>query len=139
MIELDVVAHLKADATLDALLNSSATDSKIYPIQAGQNTNIPFIVYEVSSRATGFEIIEEDTIQFNVFSDNYITCGNIIDQLKKLLYISDELRVGGSQSIASDIYYIYSGVVNGSSEFRDPDTNFFCKIISFSFQYKRKI
>ena len=139
MIELDIIAHLKADPTLDGLLVSSGTDSKIYPIQASADVVIPFMVYEVSSPATGFNIIEEDTIQFNIFSDVYKTCGDIADQLKKLLCISDEFRTMGSTSIASATYYIYSGVANGSSEFKDPDTNFYCKVISFSFKYKRKI
>lgn len=140
MIELDVIAHLKASADLDTLLGSSATNSKIFPIQAPQGTAIPFVVYEVSTAPYVADIaLDEDTIQFNIFDDDYLDCRLIAEQIKKLLGISDSLRVGVSTSISSATYYIYNGIDAGSSEFKDTDTDLFVRVISFSFKYKRKV
>ncbi len=139
MIELDIVSHLKDSAALDTLLGSSAANSKIFPIQAPQGTVVPFVVYEVSTDAYTYDVaIDEDTIQFNIFDDDYVDCRLIAEQLKKLLGISDSLRVGVSTSISSTTYYIYNGIDAGGSNFKDPDTDLFVRVISFSFKYKRK-
>ena len=42
MIEIDLVAHLKADATLTALIGT-----RIYPLTAPQNVVKPYITYQV--------------------------------------------------------------------------------------------
>lgn len=44
MIEIDLVAHLKADATLTNLVNG-----RIYPLTALQNVVKPYITYQVIS------------------------------------------------------------------------------------------
>lgn len=42
MIEIDLVAHLKADATLTALIGT-----RIYPLTAPQNVVKPYVTYQV--------------------------------------------------------------------------------------------
>ena len=140
MIEQDIYTHLKNDATLQTLLSGSATDSKMYPIQATQGATAPFIVFEPNSPPLAYtDIVETDEIQFNIFSETYLEAHNIEVQIKKLLSISDELMIGASTSISSSTYYIYSGIVSGSDAYRDDETELYIRTTTFSFLYKRKV
>ncbi len=141
MIEQDVIDHLKADTTLDGLLSSSASDSKIYPVRASQQQqeNVPCIVYSVTGIDTD-EIIDEDIIDFKIIDDDYAHAKQIQDRLLWLLNISDDLRIGAvSTSISSSTYYIYYGKRTGGAEFQDPDTLRYVKVETYNFKFKRKI
>jgi len=143
MIESDVIKHLKNDATLDALLGATASNSKIYP-EIGtkiQQKTVPFIVYSVSELGRGWiDLVDADQIQFKVIHTNYTIAGNIRARLKFLLEIQDELRVGVNPptSIASDKFYIYDGIQSGGPEFKDTPVKRFIRIRIFDFLYRRK-
>lgn len=143
MIENDVVAHLNGDTTLDTLLSVTASDTKIYPevaTQLQQKTR-PFIVYGVEPIGKDFsDIIDEVRIEFKVIHDNYFAASTILERLKFLLSIKDEIRVGLSPptSIPSSDYFIYSGIVSGGTEFQEPDTRRFVRVLWVNFTYKKK-
>lgn len=143
MIEQDIISHLKNDATLDTLLLVTATYEKLYPIRATQKQQeyAPYIVYSVSPVSVMFsDLLDRDNIEFQIVDDSYSHAGQILDRLKTLLEINDELRKGVvPTSIASTSFYIYSGIRAGGSEFQDPDTLKWVRIVIFEFAYKKKI
>lgn len=143
MIEQDVIDHLKGDATLDTLLLATASDDKMYPIRATQKqqANIPFIVYSVSPVMTMFsDLLDRDSIEIQVIDDSFSHAGQILDRIKTLLEINDELRIGSvPTAISSTTFYIYSGKRSGGSEFQDPDTLQWVRIVIYEFAYKKKI
>ncbi len=141
MIEQDVINHLKNDTILDGLLSSSATDSKIYPIRADkmQQKNTPFIIYSVSSSGMD-EILDEDSIEFKIVNDDYSHSGQIVNRLKILLEINNELRIGSVPiSISSNTYYIYSGERTSGVEYQEPDLERYVKVEIYKFRYIKKI
>ena len=134
MIELDVVAYLKADTTLDTLLSATGTDSKIYPIQAPQERTIPYIIYTISSEGTLEENLNEETISFNCISDNYIEAKNIVDRLDALLDHQSDIRT----LVSSESYYIYWCKKVGGSTFIDPESkqkDFYHRVSVYDFKY----
>lgn len=143
MIEQDIISHLKNDAALDGLLGSSAADSKIYPIRATeqQQRTAPFILYSASPIAVMFsDLLDRDSIEFQIVDSNYSHAGQILARLKVLLEINDELRKGTvPTSIASASFFIYSGIRAGGSEFQDPDTFRYVRIAIYEFAYKKKV
>lgn len=143
MIEQDIINHLKNDATLDILLGSTAADSKIYPIRATeqQQKNAPFILYSVSPVAVMFsDLLDRDSIELQVIDTDYSHGGQILARLKILLEINDELRKGVvPTSIASASFFIYSGIRSGGSEFQDPDTLSFVRVVIYEFACKKKV
>jgi len=143
MIEQDIINHLKNDATLDALLSVTTTYEKFYPNRATQKQQEkpPFIVYSVSPVMTMFsDLLDRDSIERQVINDSYSHAGQILDRLKTLLEVNDELRRGSvPTSIASTSFYIYSGKRSGGSEFQDPDTLKWVRIVIYEFAYKKKI
>ena len=52
MIEQDIITFLKADATLDTLLSSSGSNSKIYPNSVPINMTQPYIIYTTVREGT---------------------------------------------------------------------------------------
>lgn len=143
MIEQDVIAHLKADATLDTLLGATGSDSKIYPDTATQMDQLtpPFIAYSVEPVGSFFEkLIDEDSFVFRVVTTLYDDGRAILDRLKFLLEINDGLRVGVNPptSISSATFYIYSGIISGGAELYDTDTRRFIRSVYFNFTYKKK-
>ena len=71
MIEIDLVAHLKADATLTALIGT-----RIYPLTAPQNVVKPYITYQVingnSNQCFSGGIYQEDIrFQIDCWSTSY--------------------------------------------------------------------
>lgn len=143
MIEQDIINHLKGDATLDTLLLATISDDKMYPIRATQKQqeNIPFLVYSVSPVMTMFsDLLDRDSIEIQVVDDSFSHAGQILDRLKTLLEINDELRKGSVPiSITSTSFFIYSGRRAGGSEFQDPDTLKWVRIVIYEFAYKKKI
>lgn len=143
MIEQDIINHLKNDATLDTLLLATAADSKIYPNRATQEQqkNAPFMVYSVSPVMTMFsDLLDRDSIELQVIDDSYSHAGQVLDRIKTLLEINDELRKGSvPTSITSSSFFIYSGKRSGGSEFQDPDTLRWVRIVIYEFAYKKKI
>jgi len=153
MIEQDIINHLKADwgilpggiTSLGSLLESSVAipSEKFYPIRATQEQqkNVPFILYSVSPVMTMFsDLLDRDSIEIQVIDDSYSHAGQILDRLKTLLEINDELRKGTvPTAISSASFFIYSGIRSGGSEFQDPDTLNWVRIVIYEFAYKKKV
>jgi len=143
MIEQDIINHLKNDAILDTLLLVTATYEKLYPIRATQKQqeNPPYIIYSVSPVAVMFsDLLDRDSIELQVVDDSYSHAGQILDRLKTLLEINDELRKGTvPTSIASTSFFVYSGIRSGGSEFQDPDTLKWVRVVMYEFAYKKKV
>lgn len=134
MIELDVFTYLKSDSTLDGLLNSNVSDSKIYPSQVAQKQaidSLPYIIYNISSEGTFEENLREMTITYNCVSDNYLTARNIKNRLITLLDQQDKIR----NLINSGSYYFYWCKHTGGTVFKDPDIDAYHHIAIFQFKY----
>ena len=129
MIELDVIAYLKNDATLNGLLGSSASDSKIYPIQAPHGAKIPYIIYNTPSDGSILENIEELSMSFDCISGDYIEAKDIKDRLVTLLDRENAIR----NLISSLSYWIYWCKKVGGSSFKEPALNYFHRVAIFDF------
>ena len=143
MIENDIISHLKSDTTLMGLLTGNISNKyKLFLMKADDFTVPPFIVYEVNTDSGDFNTttVETDRFQFNIFATTNTACKKIADRLIKLLSISDEFNSGGSTSIISNEYYIYSGLHTGADNYiNDTETKVYILPVNFKFVYKRKI
>ena len=134
MIELDVVAYLKEDPTLDGLLGATGSDPKIYPIQVPLKAVMPYIIYTISAEGTYEENLNEITISFNCADTNYIVAKNIIARLDALLDRQSDIRT----LISSESYYIYWCKKTGGSTFVDPEgkqKDLFHRVSIYDFKY----
>ena len=129
MIELDVIAYLKSDATLDTLLGSTAIDSKIYPLQAPQRASVPYIVYNTPADGSIIENINELSMSFDCISDDYIEAKDIKDRLVTLLDRENAIR----DLIPSANYWFYWCKKVGGSSFKEPELNYFHRVAIFDF------
>jgi len=129
MIELDVIAYLKADATLNTLLGSTATDSKIYPLQCPQRTSVPYIVYNTPSDGGLMEYINELSMSFDCISDDYTEAKDIKDRIMTLLDREDSIR----DLISSADYWFYWCKKTGGTSFKEPELNYFHRVAIFDF------
>ncbi len=133
MIEYDVVNYLCADTTLQNLLSGSASDVKIYPDKAPQNSTEPYIVY-FSGIGMLDEILDEDRIQFKIYSSNKKICTDIRNRLKKILDKQD-----GIQGLISSTDYIifYSKLTAGDSSIESELNNYEIPMF-FNIKFKTK-
>ena len=129
MIELDVIAYLKADATLDTLLGPTAIDSKIYPLQAPQRASVPYIVYNTPADGSIIENINELSMSFDCISDDYIEAKDIKDRLVTLLDRENAIR----DLIPSANYWFYWCKKVGGSSFKEPELDYFHRVAIFDF------
>lgn len=129
MIELDIIDYLENDAILDGLLGATASISKIYPIQAPQRAEIPYIIYNTPNDGTIRENIEELSMSFDCISDNYIEAKNIKDRLVTLLDRENSVI----DLISSEDYFIYWCKKVGGSSFKEPELNYFHRVAIFDF------
>lgn len=141
MIEQDVYTHLKGDATLDTLLSASGSDSKIYPETAKirQQASTPFIVYSTVPLDPD-EILDGERIEFSIIDTDINNVKDIELRVKFLLEIKDDYRVGVSPptEIPSSIFYIYDVNLSGGTQFPDPDTKRFIRVVIYNFLFKKK-
>jgi hypothetical protein len=135
MIELDILTYLKADSTLDTLLVSSASDSKIYPDQVahGKSMSDPYIIYSIASDLRVNEVLQEVTINFNCTSDNHLEARSIRDRLIELLDHDDRIQ----SLISSSDYFIYSAQLRGGASFVDNSIGEYHYVAVFTFLYGR--
>lgn len=131
MIELDVIAYLKNDDTLDTLLGSSAGDSKIYPVQMPQGATEPFIVYTTNAIGSVEENLKEISMSFNCIDSSYVTAKSIRDRVSFLLDQQDQIQ----SLITSTSYYVYWAKQVGGSVFKVPELDLFHNAIIFDFKY----
>ncbi len=141
MIEQDVYNHLKADATLDGLLSSSGSDSKIYPETAKQlqQAKTPFITYSVAPLKVD-SILDGERIELKIIDTDVSNIKDIELRLKFLLEINDTYRVGLNPptEISSAVFNIYDGVLSSGTQFPDPDTSRFIRVAIYNFLFKKK-
>lgn len=134
MLEFDIYAYLIADGTLDTLLGSSATDSKIYPVRAPQGSKYPYITYDVSGYGDVEEYVHNERITFKIVSKSYTTAKNIRDRIRVLLDLQDLIN------ITSANYRIeHSKLVGGmdlEDTVTDSDTEGLVKIIVQIYEFK---
>ena len=131
MIELDVISYLNNDSTLDTLLGTSGTDTKIYPVQMPQGTAEPFIIYTTNAVGSLEENISELSMSFNCIDSSYNTAKLIRDRLSFLLDRHDLIQ----NLITSTEYYIYWCKKVGGSTFKDSDLDYFNFAVIFDFKY----
>lgn len=131
MIELDVIAYLNNDETLDTLLGSSASDPKIYPSQMRHGANTPFIIYTTSASGGLQENMNDITMSFNCIDDNYIVAKQIRDRIAALLDRQDQIQ----HLISSASYKIFWSKLVGGTTFKDPDLDNFHDVAVVDFQY----
>ena len=135
MIEHLIIAYLNSDIALDALLNVTGTDTKIYPAQMPHGTDTPFITYEVSSDGTTEENLREITMGFNIAADTYSTVNSIRNKLSDMLDRQDEIQ----GLIPDATYFIYWGKKVGGGDSKDSDLDQFNKRLTFNFKYMPKV
>lgn len=135
MIQLDLIAYLKSDATLDGLLGSSSSDSKIYPDQVaeGKSAAPPYIIYAVASDLRRNEVLKEVTINFNCVAESHLAARALRNRLLQLLDHDDRV------SISSSTYYIYSCRLSGGTSFVDTEVGYFHNVASFTIIYEQKV
>lgn len=134
MIELDLVAYLKADAILDGLLNSTASDSKIYPIQKPQTGVVPYLVYNIIDEGTTDENLLEMVISFECVDNTYADLILLSDRIYELLDIQNDAQ----NDIDSVNYYIYWTKVVGGRDSQETDFNYPHKTLNVHIKYHRK-
>lgn len=111
-VEYDFKAYLLNDATLKTLIGYSASDPKIYPVQAPEEATVPYILYAGGVGSTTDEILKEDRIQVTVVSDDIEEATDIRNRLNVLLDIDDEIQDTTFYSGSAD-YYIYNSKLTG--------------------------
>ena len=132
MIEHLIIDVLEADATLDTLLGSSSSDTKIYPDAAPQDTALPYIVYSVGLGILD-ETLDEDKIDFDIYSDSRITVASIRDRIKALLDLQDGIQ----DSITDTVYKVYYSKLTGGNSVIDTENNYYMMQMSFNIKYKK--
>jgi hypothetical protein len=133
-IEFDIYKYLKADATLDTLLDSTATKEKIFPIRSDQSIINPCIVYTLEGEGGTDEILDRATLILRIITDqnDYKKACQIRDRLGVLLDKQDDINITSSD------YYIYWCKKNGGSEYDDPDTKELIKVINFDLKFQKQ-
>ena len=133
MIETDVIAYLKSDATLDALLGATGADSKIMPDQMKHGATEPFILFTTNAIGGLEENLLEVSMSFNCIDTSYNTAKSIRDRLQYLLDQQNAIQ----NVITSTEYYIYWSKMVGGTIFKDPDLDYFHCVAIFDFKYRK--
>jgi hypothetical protein len=131
MLEKDLIDRLCDDTVLDGLLNSSATDTKIYPIQLPFNSTLPCIVYKTIDDSTLDEVIYDSIVQFDCISDSYDSIAVILDRVRRLLDVENL-----AQTLFPYGYYYYFYITTEVSFwYKEAVLDIFHGIISFRVRY----
>jgi len=133
MIETDVIAYLKSDATLDTLLGATGADSKIMPDQMKHGATEPFILFTTNAIGGVEENLLEVSMSFNCIDTSYNTAKSIRDRLQYLLDQQNAIQ----NVITSTEYYIYWSKMVGGTIFKDSDLDLFHCVAIFDFKYRK--
>lgn len=134
MIEA-VYATLAADMALLALLGGNASDPRIYPEVAPQDTLAPFLVYRVSQDGSRDEILDDSTLQLSIYADTALLGEQIAYRLKTLLDIQDQFNPS-----AENEYIYWCKHVGGESFYEDNDgLRLYHRVLMFALKFKRKV
>lgn len=80
MIEVDVLAYLKADATLTTLAGG-----RIYPKTAKQKTLYPYIVYNASTTPEASELMNVERLEYRIHAKKDAEVASIRNRLNVIL------------------------------------------------------
>jgi len=132
MIDLDVIAYLKADSDLDTLLGSTASNAKMYPNYVPENETLPYIAYYTNSVSFQGIVVNECSMTFDCMASTYKSAGIIADRLIVLLSKQDQIE------ISSDTFRIFfCGSSGGADDYQD-ELGVYSRSVNFNFKYRRK-
>jgi len=137
MIEFDLINYLKADSTLDSLLGSSSSNSKITPATPRLEPTAPYVTYLWGVGDQTDEHLDEDRIQLNVISDNMEEAKNIRNRIKVLLDKLDSIQETTFNTSSSD-YCIYYCRFDGGFALFDEDRQNHQLTMFYIVKYSRK-
>jgi hypothetical protein len=128
----DVRAYLKADATLTSLLGATAALSKIYPNEARQGIQTPYLIYNLAGEGTPEEILKEFSMTIKVVCERtaYDTIQTIEGRLDALLDLQDLIR---NQISSSNYIFRWCKKASGT-DLIDPKTGQFYRVIVYDFK-----
>lgn len=132
-MEQDVINYLTGDPNLRDLLEGSLSNTKIYPIQAPDGAEPPYIVYDTTSDGTVEENLLERSLSFNCVANTEIEAREIRDKIINLLDYQDKIR----RKIASTTYWFYWAKHVGGTNYKDPTLDLFYHPVVVSFKYAR--
>ena len=137
MIEYDLITYIEADATLDTLLGSTGSDTKIYPSKPPTGVTSPYILYfwGVGDQE---EMLDEDRIQLTDRASKQLAATNIRDRLKILLDKQDRIQ-DVTFATASTTYHIYYCRFTGGDGFWEPEMEVWNSVLFFNIKYRKKI
>ena len=131
MFEADLINYLEADGTLDTLLGSSGTDSKIYPIQKPHTVTHPCILLSVSNSGSREENLREISFTFDSVATTYLEAKNISDKIVALLDLQD--AINGTNTTTN--FIIYWAKHTAGNTFVDSDESLFHNVVTIEFKY----
>ena len=131
MVELDFYDYLKADSILRGLLGVTVGESKIYPLQAPQTAEMPYIIYSVNDKGGLDETLLNCNLQFNCISDNYAESAEIKDRVNELLNIENRII----DAIRDGYMRYYFCKLSGSFNYKDPNLDVFYNIANYDITY----
>lgn len=137
MIEFDMVNYLESDATLDTLLGSSGSDTKIYPNIPKPQPILPYILYFGGTGDMTDEILDEDRVQLTIRSDSLAEAYPVRNRLKVLLNREDEIQSTIFNTGSTD-FIIYNSRYTGGDTLYNPETQEWEITMFFNIIYKNK-
>lgn len=120
-----IIAYLKADATLMALLSSSCA---IQPNLITNNASYPYMVYRLMSdngRTSG-NVANSATIQFSIFAETFAAAEAISDRLKFLLDKDAEIGLSYSSGRIHSVWH------SGGNTMFEQDTKLHHRVVMFN-------
>ena len=129
----DLVAYLKADATLTGLIGSG-DNCRLYPDVATKDPTAPFVVYRIQSDQgrTKSNVVQERMYGFSVFAETLLAAETIGRRLEVLLDKDESI------DITSDNYFIKSSwLVSGSSMY-EQETAVYHRAVLFTVLFLKK-
>jgi len=130
----DLLAYLRADATLLALLNGDVNNTNIYDVTPLHTETSPYLLVSISSGGTAAEVLDERLIAIRIVAETeeIAAARTISDRLDALLDLQDDLNM------SSDNYYVYYGKKVGESDLVEQGRDQVQFLRLFLFKYRAK-
>lgn len=132
-MEQDVINYLTGDPTLRDLLEATLVNTKIYPRQAPQGAETPYVVYDIVSDGTTEENLLERSFSFNCVADTEEEARSIRDKIVDMLDYQDKIR----RKIISTTYWFYWAKHTGGTNYKDPELDVYYHPVVVSFKYAK--
>lgn len=140
MIEYALYDYLASDSTLQTLLSGSASDKKVYPLEAPQPISaspaLPFLVYSVTGIGGVEELMKEIRVTIKIVADDFEEIKGLSDRLLVMLDLQDEIQ--GSWRPTN--YFVYHCKQNGGGDLPAEfvSRNEYVRVLSFDIKYLKK-